>query len=137
MAETARPRTIVGGHANGRAREAQELQDHLNALYATSRTGPKLLEVDRIDVTDLELGVVREAMRFVGVEADERLSFGGTADLHVEGGAEARKDGAAVVGRRGRGAQHRPVVAARWRARGPGSSAAGRRRAGRGPTRTP
>ena len=38
---------------DGRAREAQELQDHLNALYATSRTGPKLLEVDRIDDSTL------------------------------------------------------------------------------------
>ena len=56
-------------------------------LFLWPDAGPGL-EVDRIDVTDLELGVVREAMRLVGVEADERLSFGGTADLHVEGGAE-------------------------------------------------
>lgn len=56
-------------------------------LFLWPDAGPGL-EIDRVDVTDLELGVLREAMRIAGVEADEELSFAGTADVHLEGGAE-------------------------------------------------
>ena len=56
-------------------------------LFLWPDAGPGL-EIDRVDVTDLALGAVREAMRIAGVEADEQLSFEGTADVHVEGGAE-------------------------------------------------
>ncbi|MGB0331821.1 MAG: efflux RND transporter periplasmic adaptor subunit [Planctomycetota bacterium] len=55
-------------------------------LFLWPDAGPGL-EIDRVDVTDLELGVLREAMRIAGVEADEELSLAGTVDVHVEGGA--------------------------------------------------
>lgn len=56
-------------------------------LFLWPDAGPGL-EIDRIDVTDLELGVCREAMRIAGVEADERLTLGGTGEVHVTGGAD-------------------------------------------------
>ena len=56
-------------------------------LFLWPDAGPGL-EVDRIDVTDLDLGVVREAMRIAGVDLDERLSMDGAATLHIEGRAD-------------------------------------------------
>ncbi len=56
-------------------------------LFLWPDAGPGV-EIDRIDVTDLDLGVVREAMRIAGVDLDERVSLGGAATLHVEGRAD-------------------------------------------------